>query len=138
MSLATQVSALATRAGTEAKNLWAAVNAKAPLTALGLVQVTNPASPYNVSAADNGKHVYMTTTGRTVTIPANASVPLDVGTSFVVVNATGVSTTISITSDTLILSPAGTTGTRTLGAFGMATFLKVAATVWMVSGTALT
>ena len=36
MSLATQVSALATRAGTEAKSLWAAVNAKAPLASPAL------------------------------------------------------------------------------------------------------
>jgi hypothetical protein len=46
--------------------------------------------------------------------------------------------TIAINSDTLVLAGAGTTGSRTLAANGMATALKIASTTWIISGSGLT
>jgi hypothetical protein len=36
------------------------------------------------------------------------------------------------------LAGAGTTGSRTLAAFGMATAVKIASTTWIISGNGLT
>jgi hypothetical protein len=36
------------------------------------------------------------------------------------------------------LSPAGTTGSRTLAANGIATAIKISSTEWIISGTGLT
>ena len=49
-----------------------------------------------------------------------------------------VTTSIAITTDTLILAGTGTTGTRTLAPYGMATLLKLTATSWTISGNGLT
>jgi hypothetical protein len=46
--------------------------------------------------------------------------------------------TIAITTDTMRLAGAGTTGSRTLAANGIATCLKLTATEWIISGTGLT
>ena len=46
--------------------------------------------------------------------------------------------TIAITSDTLILAGAGTTGSRTLAASGIATAYKMISTRWIITGTGLT
>lgn len=104
---------------------------------VGMPQVLNPTSPYTISAGDGGEHIYMTSTGRTITIPANASVPLEIGTTVVIINANGVTTTISINSDTLRQANTTNTGTRTLASNGMATLVKVAATEWVISGNGL-
>jgi hypothetical protein len=105
----------------------------------GLPQVTNPNSVYNITEVDAGKHIYMTTTGRTIEIPANVSNPLEIGTTFVVINGAGVTTTISIESpDSLLLASTGTTGSRTLGAHGMSTCVKITSISWIISGNGLT
>lgn len=92
---------------------------------------------YTVVAGDAGEHIYTTTT-RTVTIPANASVAFPVGTVLSFISGVGATTTIAITSDTMYLAGAGTTGSRTLAAHGMATAVKVASTTWYISGNGLT
>lgn len=92
---------------------------------------------YTLTAADAGELVYTTTT-RTVTIPSNASVPFEIGTSIVFISGAGATTTIAISSDTMLLAGPGTTGSRTLAAHGMATAVKVAATTWYISGNGLT
>jgi hypothetical protein len=91
-----------------------------------------------LAASDAGKHIYVTTTGQTITIPSNGSVAFPVGTTIVVVNADTVSTTIAITSDTLRLANTSSTGSRTLASNGMCTLLKVASTTWIASGNGLT
>lgn len=91
---------------------------------------------YTIVAADAGEHIYSTGT-RTITIPANASVAFPVGTAISFVAATGATVTIAITSDTLLLAGAGTTGSRTLSPFGMATALKITSTSWIISGNGL-
>jgi hypothetical protein len=97
---------------------------------------------YTLVLSDAGKHILhpsADTTARTFTIPANASVAYPVGTgiTFVNQNAGGV-ITIAITTDTMRLAGAGTTGSRTLAANGIATALKITATEWIISGTGLT
>lgn len=97
---------------------------------------------YTLVLTDSGKHVYhpaSSGTGDTYTIPANASVAFPIGTAVTFVNdfSSGGSVTIAITSDTLVLSPTGSTGSRTLAAGGIATAIKVTSTQWMISGTGL-
>ena len=84
-------------------------------------------------------HPSADTTPRTWTIPANSSVPYPVGTTLTFVNQDGAGDlTIAITSDTMRLAGAGTTGSRTLAANGIATAVKVASTEWVINGTGLT
>lgn len=91
-----------------------------------------------LAATDAGKHIYVTTTGQTITIPANGTVAFPIGTTIVIVNGDLVSTTITITSDTLRLANSSSTGQRTLASNGMCTLLKVASTTWIASGNGLT
>lgn len=97
---------------------------------------------YTTVLADAGKHVYhpgADTTARIWTIDSNANVAYPLGTAITFVNDTSAGIiTISITSDTLVLAPGGTTGSRTLAANGMATAIKMTATRWMISGSGLT
>lgn len=97
---------------------------------------------YTLVLADSGKHIYhpsADTTARTFTIPANASVAFPIGTAVTFVNDTGAGVvSIAITTDTLKLAGAGTTGTRTLAANGVATAIKITSTSWIISGTGLT
>lgn len=112
---------------------------------MGLPQNSTTTGAYRLVAADAGKHIYSTAT-RTITVPGNASggtpqVAFPVGTTIVFVNATGAVLTLSMdgtTTDTLLLAGTGTTGTRTLAAFGMATLLKITSTSWIISGNGLT
>jgi hypothetical protein len=104
---------------------------------IGLPQTTNPGA-YTLTAADNGKQIYYTTTGQTLTIPANGTLALPIGFSCVIINAAGVTTSIAITTDTLYLAGTGTTGTRTLAPYGMATLVKIAGTTWTITGNGLT
>ena len=92
---------------------------------------------YTIAASDAGKHIYFTSSG-TVTIPANTSISFPVGTSLALVAASGVTMTVSITSDTLLQAGTGATGNRTLASYGVATLLKIAPTIWMISGNGLT
>jgi hypothetical protein len=97
---------------------------------------------YTLVLADAGLHILhpsADTTARTWTIPANASVAFPIGAAVTFVNQNGAGViTIAITSDTMRLAGAGTTGSRTLAANGIATALKITATEWIISGTGLT
>jgi len=97
---------------------------------------------YTLVLSDAGKSIYhpsADTTARTWTIPANSSVAFPIGTAVTFINDTsGGSITISITTDTLVLAGAGTTGSRTLAANGMATCIKMTSTRWMINGAGLT
>jgi hypothetical protein len=103
----------------------------------------NPQSAaYTTVANDAGKHIYhpsADTTDRTWTIDSNANVAYPVGTAISFVNDTsGGVITIAITTDTLVLAGAWTTGSRTLAANGVATAIKITSTRWMISWTWLT
>ena len=88
--------------------------------------------------ADAGKHIY-TTAALTITIPAETTLNFPIGTTINIIagQATG-TTLVAITTDTMYLSPGGTTGTRTIAAFGTARLVKVASGKWFISGTGLT
>lgn len=90
---------------------------------------------YALTLNDNGKHISITTGG--ITIPANASVAFPIGATIVIYNNSGSSQTIAITSDTLRQAGTTNTGSRTLAGYGLATVVKVAATVWVISGAGL-
>jgi hypothetical protein len=64
-------------------------------------------------------------------------VPFPVGTTITFINMIN-TVTIAITTDTMYLAGAGTTGSRTLAAYGMATAVKVTSTSWIISGNGLT
>jgi len=93
-------------------------------------------SAYTLALTDNGKHISNTTGGWVV--PANSSVAFPIGASVVLFNNSGASQTISITTDTLRLAGTATVGSRTLAQYGLATVVKVSATVWVISGAGLT
>lgn len=97
---------------------------------------------YTLTASDAGKHIYLYGTpggAPTITIPANGTTAFEIGTTIVIINDMGSATnaSIAITTDTLVLAGAGTTGTRTLARYGMATLVKVTATRWIISGNGL-
>lgn len=98
------------------------------------------AANYGILLADSGRHLYhaLGDGAATYTFPANASVAFPIGTAITFANMSVTSLLIAITSDTLFLAGAGTTGTRTLAQFGMATALKLTATTWLITGTNLT
>lgn len=97
---------------------------------------------YTLVISDAGKHILhpsADTTARIFTIPANSSVAFPIGTAITFVNQNGAGVvTIAITTDTMRLAGAGTTGSRTLAANGVATAIKVTSTEWIISGTGLT
>jgi hypothetical protein len=107
-----------------------------------IIPQNSQSAAYTLVLADSGNQIFhpsADTTARTWTIPANGTVPFPVGTAvtFINQNAAGV-ITIAITTDTMRLAGAGTTGSRTLAANGIATAIKVTSTEWLISGTGLT
>lgn len=105
------------------------------------VPQNSKSTAYTTVAADAGKHILhptADTTPRTFTIDSNANVAYPVGTAITFVNQDqGGTITIAITSDVMRLAGAGTTGSRTLAANGIATALKLSSTEWIISGTGL-
>jgi hypothetical protein len=97
---------------------------------------------YTLVLGDSGEQIFhpsADTTARTWTIPANSSVAFPIGTAVTFINQNGAGViTIAITTDTMRLAGAGTTGSRTLAANGIATCIKVTSTEWIISGTGLT
>jgi len=95
---------------------------------------------YTLVLGDAQKHILhpiADNNARTFTIPANSSVAYPTGTAITFINLIN-TVTIAITTDTMYLAGAGTTGSRTLAAYGTATALKVASTTWIISGSGLT
>lgn len=106
------------------------------------IPLTSKSAAYTTVLADANTgllHPSADTTARTWTIDSNANVAYPVGTVLTFVNQASAGTlTISITSDTMRLAGAGTTGSRTLAANGVATAVKVTSTEWLINGTNLT
>ena len=119
------------------------LNANNSVNDAGTIAATSPGfrsipqnaqtSAYTLALTDAGKHISITTGG--VIIPANGSVAFPVGTAIVIFNNSASPQNISITTDTLRFAGTANTGTRALGAYGVATVLKVASTTWVISGT---
>jgi hypothetical protein len=94
---------------------------------------------YTLVLADAGKHIYRGSgSAATWTIPANGSVAYAIGTALTFINLSATAVSIAITTDTMYLSSAGTTGTRTLAQYGSATAVKITSTSWIISGSGLT
>ena len=96
---------------------------------------------YTLVLADAGKHIFHPSTdpnARTYTIPANSSVAYPIGTAISFINMTTEVVTIAITTDTMYLVAAGTTGSRSLAIYGSATAIKMTSTTWLISGSGLT
>jgi len=104
--------------------------------------INSQSAAYTAVLSDSGKtilHPSADTTARVFTIPANSSVAYALGTVLTFVNQNGAGTvTIAITTDTMRLAGAGTTGSRTLAANGIASCIKLTSTEWIISGTGLT
>lgn len=96
---------------------------------------------YTTVLADAGKHIFHPSgdaNARTFTIDSNANVAYPIGTAITFINMTSQAVTIAITTDTMYLSTAGTTGSRTLAQYGSATAIKITSTTWLISGSGLT
>jgi hypothetical protein len=88
---------------------------------------------------DQGKTIYLASgSGVTFTIPANASVAFETGTVLTFINMSSSSLSIAITTDTMYQAGTGSTGTRTLAQYGIATAIKMTSTTWLISGNGLT
>jgi hypothetical protein len=127
--------------GVGAANQVLTVTGGAPAWTYSYIAQNSRSADYTLALSDGGGHVYhpsADTTPRTFTIPANASIAFPIGSAVTFVNDTSAGTiTIAITSDTMVLSGTGSTGSRTLAANGIATALKVTSTRWVISGTGL-
>jgi len=109
------------------------------------VPVNSQSTAYTLVLADAGKvifHPASDNNARTFTIPAASSVAYPIGTAVTFINLAATASTIAITTDTMYLSSAGTTGSRTLAQYGSATAIKVSGLsssgVWIISGSGLT
>jgi hypothetical protein len=88
--------------------------------------------------SDAGKHIYVTTAEQIITIPANASVAYPIGTTIQFIAGPDANIVTIRNNDTMYLSGTGTTGDRSLAAYGIATAIKVDTTTWFISGNGLT
>lgn len=105
------------------------------------IPINSQSTNYTLVLADAGKSIFHPSTdanSRTFTIPANGSVPYTLGTAISFLNMSANALTIAITTDTMYLSSAGTTGSRTLAQYGSATAIKMTSTTWMIAGSGLT
>ena len=105
------------------------------------IPVNSQSAAYTAVLADSGKVIFHPSTdanARTFTIPANGSVAYPIGTALTFINMTSQVVTIAITTDTMYLSAAGTTGSRSLAQYGSATAIKMTSTTWLISGSGLT
>lgn len=103
--------------------------------------VNSQSTAYTAVLADAGKTIYHPASDandRTFTIPANSSVAYAVGTVLTFVNLSANDLTIAITDDTMYLAGDGSTGSRTLTEYGIASAVKLASTTWLISGNNLT
>lgn len=105
------------------------------------IPINSNSAAYTAVLADSGKIIFHPSTdanARTFTIPANSSVAYALGTALTFINMTSQVVTIAITTDTMYLSSAGTTGSRSLAQYGSATAIKMTSTTWLISGSGLT
>ena len=96
---------------------------------------------YTSILSDNGYELYhpdTDTTARTFTIDSNLNVQYPIGASITFTNSSVGLLTISINTDTLIMSGSGLSGSRILSQFGSAIATKKTATSWWISGINLT
>jgi hypothetical protein len=101
--------------------------------------ITAKTASYTLTMADAADDfITMNGSNLTLTIPANASVPLPAPTLFTVYNLSTTPLKIAITSDVLTLTGTSTTGTRTVAPNGQCNLVKLAAMAWFASGVGVT
>jgi len=100
---------------------------------IGLPQ-NSQSSLYTLTLADQGAQIYISATAN-VTIPANSVIPFPIGTTINIITSPTSTSNVLINSDTLYLAGIGSTGTRTLSTYAMATLVKVTSTSWYIGGT---
>jgi hypothetical protein len=89
---------------------------------------------YTLRLDDQGKHIY-DVYSNTITVPPNSSVAFPIETAITFVNYKGSTQTLTQGSGvSLVLAGDGTTGNKTIAAYGVCTILKIATDVWMVTG----
>ena len=142
LATTTPVAPSGTTSGTVTSSASTAGYLGMPINAQGSAGV---ALSYTLVASDAGKTIYVssTPTTPTIVIPPNSStgaVAFEIGTTITIINDIGAATNLSITitTDTMQLAGTGTTGTRTLARYGVATLVKVTSTKWIISGNGLT
>ena len=87
-----------------------------------------------LALTDGGKHYYGS---GTIGIPLNASVALPIGTALMII-ATGSTTVANASGVSLIQAGTGSTGQRTIAAYGQASLVKVDTNTWYISGVGIT
>ena len=89
------------------------------------------------NATNAGRHFYSTTAGNlSITLPDNANVAYPLGATLtVVVNAAGNVLVNEGTGVNLYMAGSSSTGNRVVGAYGLASVMKVATNTWVISGT---
>ena len=105
------------------------------------IPINSKSAAYTTILSDAGKVIFHPSTdanARTFTIDSNGNVAYPIGTAITFINMTSQVVTIAITSDTMYLSSAGTTGSRSLAQYGSATAIKMTSTTWLISGSGLT
>lgn len=105
------------------------------------IPINSKSAAYTSVLADSGKIIFHPSTdanARTFTIDSNANVAYSLGTAISFINMTSNVVTINIATDTMYLSSAGTTGSRSLAQYGSATAIKVTSNTWLISGSGLT
>jgi hypothetical protein len=102
---------------------------------LNIPQVS--ASNTTLALTDAGKHYYSTTAGNfTLTIPNNSTTSFATGTAVsIVVQAAGNILVNAASGVTLYVAGNSTAANRVVGAYGMATLMKVASDTWFINGT---
>jgi hypothetical protein len=105
------------------------------------IPISSKSAAYTTVLADSGKVIFHPSTdanARTFKIDSNANVAYPLGTAITFINMTSQVVTIAIETDTMYLSSAGTTGSRSLAQYGSATAIKMTSTTWLISGSGLT
>jgi len=105
------------------------------------IPINSQSAAYTTVLTDSGKVIFHPSTdanARTFTIDSNANVAYPLGTALTFINMTSQVVTIAITSDTMYLAGTGTTGSRSLAQYGVATAVKLTSTTWIISGNGVT
>lgn len=114
---------------------WTNINSS-PSVGGSPATINSQSGTYAILASDMGKillHPTADNNARTWTIPANSAVPIPVGSQFQIQNQIN-TITLAITTDTMTLMGANTTGSRSIAAGNVARIRKITATNWTIDG----
>ena len=105
---------------------------------MGMPQ-NNLTSNYEITLADQGKHLYYNVSSNNILyIPTTSNVAFPIGATIAIISRTSSSANVTITPNTgvsLFLAGNTTSAGRNVTTYGMATLVHVAANTWFVDGT---